>query len=335
VHITRIASWSSLCALTFALFAAQAVAQEEPAPQTRADELFHEGRRQYTAGDFPAACGNFEASYKLVPRPGTLYNLGVCHKELGQYLRARRELMQVRTLAERDGPQERAASADAYIHAIEAELGWIQVAPVGELAATTPHLRLDGSEIELAPNQPFPVLPGEHTLRLEADGYEARELSVETARGMHVRVVFPPLERKTPAVVAAPAAATLPDRPVAPAQVPSDSWSPVRTTALVVGIVGVAASIGLGAWALERKGALQEHRKCFDDRAPQSTEAKAACSSGETSIANTGQTVATLSTVAFAVGGVGFGAWVFLPGGLFNPGTAPDTRAGLTIRGAF
>jgi tetratricopeptide (TPR) repeat protein len=96
--------------------------EADAAAKVRSDALFHEGLRQWEAGDVAGACGLLEQSYKLLPRTGTLLNLGDCHKQLGQLVRARRELREARDWALRDGQTERVAAAENTLRAIEAEL---------------------------------------------------------------------------------------------------------------------------------------------------------------------------------------------------------------------
>jgi hypothetical protein len=53
-----------------------------------AEQAFIEGKAAAKAGDYALACSKFEASHKLEPAPGTLFNLGQCSERLGRLLEA-------------------------------------------------------------------------------------------------------------------------------------------------------------------------------------------------------------------------------------------------------
>jgi len=93
----------------------------------------------------------------------------------------------------------------------------------------------------------------------------------------------------------------------------------LKTAALIAGIAGAAVSLGTGIWALERKGAVRDG--CDDDKL---------CDDEGLDAASTGRALVITSTVAFAVGAVGFGAWLALPDGP----TAPRTT-GFVVRSSF
>jgi hypothetical protein len=287
---------------------------------------FARGQQQIEDGDVLSACESFAVSYRLAPRTGTLLNLGYCHEQSGQLILARRELLDARAMAERDGNQERVSLAGTHIALIEAQLGWLQIAPISDLERASAMLRVDGALVTPADHAPIPVVPGEHTVQLEAEGFEARELTLTVARGARVSVVFQPLQPRPAAPVAAEVSAPARAVATAPHARASEGATPpstLRTTALVVGIVGIAASIGLGAWAFERKIVVED--QC---------EART-CSPRGLDAADTGNAVALASTIAFGVGVAGFGAWVLLPGGPVNPEPTTSPSVGLRLRGAF
>lgn len=70
-------------------FASMAAAQ----PKKNADEqaaraLFADGQKAYDLGEFDRALTLYSDAYKLKPLPGFLFNIGQCHKQLGNYERA-------------------------------------------------------------------------------------------------------------------------------------------------------------------------------------------------------------------------------------------------------
>lgn len=304
---------------------ASAQEQGQDELRSRSDALFREGLRQLEDGIVPAACENLAASYQLLPRTGTLLNLGVCHAYAGQLLQARRELLEVRQLAERDRQPERVATVNAHLAEVEAQLGWIRIEPAPDLARSTALLRLDGASIPTESHDAIAVMPGEHTVRLEARGFTPRELTVSVGRGSRVSVVFQPLQPSAAALAPEPAKTQAKDLELAAIERDdADAAGQLRTIALITGIAGMAASVAFGAWAVERKATVADrcpNRTCVDE-------------SG-VAAANTGQTVALVSTIAFGIGVAGFGAWLLLPGGPITPDGTSDQRAGLTVSGVF
>jgi len=56
----------------------------------RAKSLFTQGQREYNLGHYPEALALFEQAYKIKPLPELLYNIGQCHRLLGNLEQARR-----------------------------------------------------------------------------------------------------------------------------------------------------------------------------------------------------------------------------------------------------
>ncbi|NMO23285.1 tetratricopeptide repeat protein [Pyxidicoccus fallax] len=61
-------------------------AQEDPKAAAR--ELFDSSQREYDLGNFEEALNGYSEAYRLVPEPALLFNIGQCHRQLGQYERA-------------------------------------------------------------------------------------------------------------------------------------------------------------------------------------------------------------------------------------------------------
>jgi len=62
-------------------------AARDPA-ETRAREHFRAGQQAYEAGKYDEALKSFSEAYGLHPMPGLLFNIGQCHRKLGNYDRA-------------------------------------------------------------------------------------------------------------------------------------------------------------------------------------------------------------------------------------------------------
>src|SRR5688500_11125361 len=73
-----------VCSL--ALFAAPAAAQESVEEQAQA--LYADGEAAYAGGNYAGALESFVAAYDLIPVPGLLFNIGQCHRKLGNHEQA-------------------------------------------------------------------------------------------------------------------------------------------------------------------------------------------------------------------------------------------------------
>ncbi|MCY1017282.1 tetratricopeptide repeat protein [Pyxidicoccus sp. MSG2] len=57
-------------------------------PKAAARVLFDYAQREYDLGNFNDALSGYSEAYRLVPEPALLFNIGQCHRQLGQYERA-------------------------------------------------------------------------------------------------------------------------------------------------------------------------------------------------------------------------------------------------------
>jgi tetratricopeptide (TPR) repeat protein len=58
------------------------------AAATRARELFKQAEVHFSVGEFERALDLYKQAYKLMPLPGFLFNIGQCHRNLGQHDKA-------------------------------------------------------------------------------------------------------------------------------------------------------------------------------------------------------------------------------------------------------
>jgi tetratricopeptide (TPR) repeat protein len=65
--------------------AQQAAGREDP---RAARVIFDSAQREYDLGNFEAALKGYSEAYRLMPAPAFLFNIGQCHRQLGQYERA-------------------------------------------------------------------------------------------------------------------------------------------------------------------------------------------------------------------------------------------------------
>lgn len=292
-------------------WSATAVADEDD-PLSRSNALFEEAKHLQAAGAIHDACAKYEESYRLAARGGTLLNLGLCHELEGKLLAARRELRDALAMAKRDGRADREPVAVEHLAAVEAKLAWVIVVPPPNVREEALEVRVDGAPIDRKDWVSVAVEPGRHVVGASASGFRPREVTVSvSAPGAKQLVRLEALDAI--AAVAPPPA----ERPAAPS-------SALRTAAFVAGVAGVALSLGAGAWALERKGVVSNH-----------CNASKVCDPTGADAASTGGALVVASTVAFAIGAVGFGAWIVLPSGDTRASTPHAQVLGLRASGEF
>src|SRR5262249_2464224 len=135
------------------------------------------------------ALASFERSFALVAHPVTLFNIAACERALGNYTRARRDLLRVGGL-DVDGALPAAVRADvqAFLSQISAILVTVDVHPEPASAAIT----VDGRPLEATapgPPQVFTagILPSGLGRTLDASSFR-----VELDPGAHVFVITRP-----------------------------------------------------------------------------------------------------------------------------------------------
>ncbi|HET9957474.1 MAG TPA: hypothetical protein VFQ61_23405 [Polyangiaceae bacterium] len=304
-----------------------------------ADEFFARGKALWTSGKLANACECLQNSDRLAPgRGGTMLALGLCREEQGRLGLAYRELQNARAKAREDGRSDREELAVQHLRALEPRLAWLTVVSRRLEGAAEGRFWLDGMPIRIE-GPALPLELGTHVLKVELPGFVTQELSVElTQPGERRTLEIPSLERRAAASKPggegttshsvpssgnperARAARVEPRRAAAsPTSSPASSTlAQLKPATLALGIVGVAVSLGAGAWALERKATV--HAEC--DAAKQ-------CTDKGLSAVSTGRTLIVVGTTAFAVGAVSLGAWVLLP----SSGTSNSAR--VVLSGVF
>ena len=313
------------------LMVSWAVSAQDPAVLAQSDQLFERAKRSQASGELAAACELFAQSYALAARGGTLLNLGLCHEAIGRFVTARSELIAALEFARRDKREEREAILTQHITTIEAKLAWLTVLPPSNVSGDVLRIRLDGSIVDPRVLGAIPIEAGEHYLSASADGYQEQLARVAASAGAKLTIRFEPLASwgaqlaKTAAqeptkVAAAPAEPIV--APSAP-EAPKSLWTPIRTGALVVGLLGIATSLTMGAIAFAAKDTVAEH--CPDRR----------CDATGHAAAKRGAASETAANIAAVVGGVGLVTWVVAPGGWLNPERPRLNAFGLTVSGRF
>jgi hypothetical protein len=93
--------------------------QEAPVVESRAEQLFREGRAAMRADDFMTACDRFTDSLELEETPGTLINLAICEQRLRRDASARAHYEAF--LAQATATDRRRALAEASLRSLPTE----------------------------------------------------------------------------------------------------------------------------------------------------------------------------------------------------------------------
>jgi len=308
----------------FLLLAGRAEAQSRD--RAAGEALFRAGRQAADAGDWVKACQRFEESNRLDPAVGTVFNLGYCREQLGQFASAWQRYLEV--IERLPASDERATLAQERARALEKKVPRL-VLELSEAPDGTVVLR-DGVELTSGSfGVALPVDPGPHVVEVRAPGHEPRRFEVSVVEGESKNVALSPGELSPPE----PAASATPAQESAPATAEASSTSSKKTIGFIVGGVGVlaiAASLTAGALAFSEKNTIEE--ECDDKR----------CTDAGLEAGDRGRTLTTIANVAFAVGvaGLGVGAYLVLTSSSSAPETTASTSsrvngAVIGLRGAF
>ena len=180
-----------------AALSAPALAQPAPPPQrppaggtpATGDSLeeakvhFAQGVALYNDGNFGAALAEFEASNRLHPSVGLLYNIGLCLKGQFRYAEAIDTLG--RYLAEAAAlpkalPPEKRAEVEQLIGEMKALLVEVQL----EIVPDGAHVVIDARTVGTAPLDNQKLAVGHHVIEVTADGWKPARKELTLAAGM-------------------------------------------------------------------------------------------------------------------------------------------------------
>lgn len=138
----------------------------------------------FNDGDFGGALAEFEASYKIRPSAGVLYNIGLTQKALYRYDEALASLRKYLVDAQKI-PKDKRAEVTQLITEIQALLATVtfEVTPAG--TAVT----LDGRQLGQAPTLgSYGVAAGTHTFEFAADGYKPAKKELKVVAGQPLKL---------------------------------------------------------------------------------------------------------------------------------------------------
>jgi hypothetical protein len=308
------------------------------ADKALATRLYEDAEKAMAGSDYATACPKYAESQQKDPQLGTLLHLADCYEKAGKFMSAWVSFNEAVEFAARksaSGVKEtRGQTAKDRAAALEGKLSNLVITVAN---ADTPGLEVkqNGSVVGKAVwGTAVPVDPGSYVVTAQAPGKRPWTKTTEVAsNGLKVEVAIPPLEDETaapgamppPPMTAQPAAmgpaqAPMTAAPPPPAaDVAETTTSPQRMIGWIVAGTGVVG-LGIGtAFGLMSKSQTAERDKvCPETDCPRSRINQ------YLDFENKAQTDATISNVAFIVGGVAVATGVVLVI------TAPSRPAGTT-----
>jgi len=300
-HLARLAA--AVLGLALALSSNPCHAQALDAAQ--ALTLFKQGRKALAHQDYEAARAAFAESLRLDPRIGTLWNLADCEEHLGQLALAYVHWQEAIDRARVAGDDRLDLARQRFL-ALDRRVPRLTIT-LGAKNPSNPVVRRDHVEVGAAGlGQEIPVDPGHHEVEISADGFAPQLYSVDLAEGGHESIAvelgdplppsppppLPPVETASPS----PPPKSLPETAAEP-------WNTRKSLALAAAAVGVA---GVGVGTLAGLTALAKRNDA--STTPNCTSSGACNDPGSLAQWNASRddarTAATISTVAFIVGGV-------------------------------
>lgn len=280
-----------------------------------AEALFDRGLADMQAGHYETGCKALAESEHLDPQPGTLFTLAACEAQRGRIATAVARFKDYLARFDQMTPEgkarqgERPKVARQERDRLSPQIPRLALSlPPGAPAGTV--VRRDGYVLgEAALGVALPVDPGEHLVSIQTPGGPVQEqrvtiaagetkkltLTLKKAPGSRAPAPLPaPPQQATPGIGPEP---TEPDAPAPPAG--------RRTAVYVTGGIGAAGLVAggiLGALVFGKKGVIAKHCGSGIQVADRKT-----CDATGFDAANSANTMALVSTVAFGVGLAGLG----------------------------
>ena len=254
-----------------------------------ARELFKEGRELRQSGDLKRALERFKAAHAYGQTPVTALELGRTHIQLGELVEGREVLLSVARM--RVQPDETEKSAAARTEAadlaeeVKKRIPTVTVKLTGVASDSAAVLLVDGFAVPIVGLTGIrKVNPGKHVVVAKAGTHEeTRNIDLEESKTHDLTIDL----TSTGTGAAAPVG------PVVPVQSDPKQINPVTWIGLGVGALGVGVGAVTGIIALGK--ASKVDKACMSTHCPPSAKNEV----------DSGRTVATISTIGFAVGGAG------------------------------
>ncbi|MEP7119613.1 MAG: hypothetical protein ABJE95_01840 [Byssovorax sp.] len=230
------------------------------ADESRAEQVFKEGRALMIAGRFAEACPKLEESQRLEPKGGTQLNVAACHERLGKIATAWAEFHDAVVAARTDGHAERERLAQQRVDALEPRLPWLTITVAEGAAGRDLTIEIDGAAIlPVAIGKDMPVDPGEHRISATLAGEVVWETTLVFKEATRQSVLVPAPPPKAPrAPPEPPDARDLPPPP--PPSIEREPPAPVEPPAVKPASTGLHFIFELGAFAGFMSGDMNDAR---------------------------------------------------------------------------
>ncbi len=304
------------------LFTTFATAQTSAGNKAAAEALFEEGRTLMQQQQYKQACGKLEASQNLDAGLGTLMLLSDCYEKTGRTASAWATFREAAAVARKEGDSERESVARARADALEPNLAKLVIhGPERTLGLAGLHVKMNGQDVAKAQwGTLIPVDPGEVAFEVSAPGYKTWTLNAQVVPGpSQTAIDIPELEALEPepegAAGPAQSEANVSETENAVLTVDSGSkdQSAVRTTGVALG-VGGAVALGVGTYF-----GLRAKSKNDDSNQADNCPTEKQCFDTGIDLRDQARSAATVSTIAFGLGGA-----LLVAGGVLYF-TSPDT----------
>ncbi|HEX8793735.1 MAG TPA: hypothetical protein VF765_22485 [Polyangiaceae bacterium] len=312
-----------LLAAGVALFATPAAADPSPQQKELARDLMQRGYAARGAHDPKVALESFKGADDIMHVPTTGFEVARSQADLGLLVEAHETLLQVMRMKERPGEPQAFRDARGYAKVLDQQLGpripQLRISVSGAPSAT---VNVDGTELpEGALLVPYKVDPGHHVVAATAGAVTGRtETDVGEGEVKDVQVSLQ--ATPTPAPAPPPAAPIVPESAEPEATPAHRGFGPLAWAGFGIAVVGVGVGAVTGVMTLNGKSSVAS--ECNGKLCPPSTYDKI----------DSANTLATVSTIAFAVGGagaaLGLAAW-FLGWGAESPSSAPSSGQAVHI----
>lgn len=252
-----------------------------------ARELYREGKELRTKGDLRGALERFKAAHSYGQTPVTGLELGKTHMQLGELVEARETFLSIGRLKVASDETEKSADArkeaEELAESLRPRIPTLVVKVSGLPPGSDPKITVDGAATPMVESSSMrKVNPGEHAIVIHA-GTREEKRSVALAEGetKDVDVTFPAVA----------------EQPKAPAA--AGEKRPIHVLTWIgagVGVAGLAVGTVTGLIALNKAGAVTDACRGL------------VCPPSAKSDVDAGRTAGNISTIGFALAGVGVAA---------------------------
>jgi tetratricopeptide (TPR) repeat protein len=262
-----------------------------------AERMFELGRQAATQGQYSTACNLFKESYRLDPAVGTLINLGDCEEHQGHPREAL--VWYEKAFSRLSVTDDRMVLVQQRIQALEKTGARLEIR-TGAGAPPETKVTLDGELVDATRLKTPILLPaGNHVVVATAVGYRGSRQGVSLKEGEARALQVwpgPPLDEAVPTFVEA-----APDNGRREREARASTW---RTVGYGAGAAGLAS-----LWVGSITGFLALDRESLRSK---NCNAENVCNQTGYDAAQSGKTLATVSTVTVVAGGLALGVGAYL-----------------------